>query len=81
MKKIPILRKGKVHEVRRESNTEIMHDSLRKIGAIRLRVALQIRDSKGNYYGFQGGSVIRDVASIEAAREFEAKLRKFVEGG
>lgn len=69
----------RVIEVRRESNTEIMQDSLNANGIIPLRVMVQIRDSHGRYFGWQGEAVLRAAKSIKEAREFVKRLKEFVE--
>lgn len=83
-KMIPLIvnRKGgkRVIEVRRASNEEIMQDSLNRRGVIRLRVTVQIGNGRGDYVGFQGASSYREVSSIKGAREFEKKIKEFVEG-
>jgi len=72
--------KKRIIEVRRLANEELLHAALLKGGAIRLRVAIQIGDRKGKYWGYQGSASFRDVRSIKEAREFEKAMRKFVEG-
>lgn len=62
------------------ANEELLQNSLRKHGSIRLRVAIQIGDRKGKYWGYQGSSSYREVKSIKEARDFEKRLREFVEG-
>jgi len=76
-------RGGKKHviQVRRESDTEIMQNSILKTGKIVLRVAIQIKGRAGQFYGYQGSGSFRECPSIKAAREFEKALRRFVEGG
>lgn len=71
----------RVHEVRRESNDEILHRAALAGEPIRLRVVVQIRhpEGKGLYVGWQGLSLKKDVSSVAQAREFIAKLKKLVE--
>lgn len=82
---IPLIvnRRGekRIIEVRRQSNDEIMQNSLNTRGVIQMRVVLQIKNGKGGtYLGYQGASSYRAVKNIKEAREFEKKLRQFVEG-
>lgn len=73
----------RIHEVRRETNDEILYRATLEGNPIKLRVVVQIGhpESKGSYVGWQGLSLRKEVGSVEEARAFVAELKKLTLGG
>lgn len=72
-------RRGTVRRRRRETNQQIMQDSIRDLGFIRINIPLRMRHVlTGTYAGWNGAALTLDVPSIEKATEFHVKLQEAV---
>ncbi len=64
--------------VRRQTNDQLLRESLNARAFVRLRVQPTIQSINGNYYGWNGGAVTVEADSFEAANTFVERLRKSI---
>ena len=72
-------RPGTIRQRRKESNQQIMQDSILHRGSICINIPLRIKHAlTGTYAGWHGAALTLDAPSIEKAREFRSKLQEAV---
>lgn len=71
--------RGSVRYFRKESNRDLIHKALLKKGKARLNVRMRIRHHDSlSYLGWNGWSVMVDVASVKQAEQFNLEVESAI---